>query len=114
MENKPLGMELPNSSDAHGETASEQEIPLASSDDFPSISREFEREKKMVIRHGKFNTKTQEQKNGSTETARRQRETSSHEVKQEMTDVAEVVPLDECMSNDSFHEREKCLGQWSN
>ena len=62
MENKPLGMELRNSSDAHGETASEQEIPLAFSDYFPSISREFEREKKMVIRHGKFNTKTQEQK----------------------------------------------------
>ena len=61
MEDKPLGMELRNSSDAHGETDSEQEIPLASFDDFPSISREFEYKKMMVIRHGKFNTKTQKQ-----------------------------------------------------
>ena len=44
------------------ETDSEQEIPLASFDDFPSISREFECEKKMVTRHGKFNTKTRKQK----------------------------------------------------
>ena len=56
MEDEPPGLELQNSFGALGETDSEQEIPLASFDDFPSISREFECEKKMVIRHGKFNT----------------------------------------------------------
>ena len=82
---------------AFGETDdSEQEIPLVSFDDFPSISREFECEKKMDIRHGTFNTKTQKQKKEAWEqqkTARRQRETSLHEVKQEVTDVAELHPL---------------------
>ena len=96
MENPP-GLELQNSFGAFGETDdSEQEIPLVSFDDFPSISREFECEKKMDIRHGTFNTKTQKQKKEAWEqqkTARRQRETSLHEVKQEVTDVAELHPL---------------------
>ena len=45
-----------------GETDSEEEIPLASFDDFPSTSREFECEKKMVPRHGKFSSKTKKQR----------------------------------------------------
>ena len=56
-------------------------------DDFPSMSREFECE--MVIRHGKFNTKTQKQKKEARKqqkTARRQRETSLHDVKREVAD----------------------------
>ena len=52
MEDKPPGLELQNSFGALGETDSEQETPLASFDDFPSLSREFECEKTMVTRHG--------------------------------------------------------------
>ena len=62
MEDKPPGLELQNSVGALGETYSEEEIPLASFDVFPSISRENECEKNMVIRHGKFITKTQKRK----------------------------------------------------
>ena len=40
----------------------EFEVPLASFDDFPSISHELECEKKMFTRHSKFNIKTQKQK----------------------------------------------------
>ena len=43
MEDKPPGLELQNSFGALGETDSEQEIPLASFDDFPSISRDVGR-----------------------------------------------------------------------
>ena len=43
--NKP-GLELQNSFGALGETNLEEEIPFASCDDFPSISREFECERK--------------------------------------------------------------------
>ena len=48
-----------------GETYSEEEIPLASFDGFPSISREFECEKKMVTKRGQFKKKTQKQKKES-------------------------------------------------
>ena len=62
MEDKPLGLELQNSFGALGETDSEQEIPLASFDDFPSISCQIECQKKFVPKGGRFNTQTQKQK----------------------------------------------------
>ena len=40
-------------------TDSEEEIPLASFDDIPSISHELEREKKMVTKRGQLKYKTQ-------------------------------------------------------
>ena len=61
-EDKPPGLELQNSFGALGETDSEEEIPLASFDDFPSMSREFECKKKMVTKRGQFKKKTQKQK----------------------------------------------------
>ena len=62
IEDKSLGLELQNSFGALGETDSEQEIPLASFDDFPSISCQIEFEKKFVPKGGRFNTQTQKQK----------------------------------------------------
>ena len=62
MEDKPLGLELQNSFGALGETDSAQEITLASFGDFPSISREFECEKKFVPKGGTFNIQIQKQK----------------------------------------------------
>ena len=56
------GLELQNSFGALGETDSEEEIPLASFDAFPFISREFECKKKMVTKRGQFKKKTQKQK----------------------------------------------------
>ena len=96
MEDKPIGFELQTSFGAFGETDSEQEIPLVSFDNFPSKSREFEYEKKMVIRHCKLNTKTQKQKEKTRKqqkTARQQTETSLDEVKPEVTDLTELHPL---------------------
>ena len=62
MEDKPPGLELQNSFGALGETDSEQEIPLASFDDFPSISCQIECEKKFAPKGGRFNTQSQKQK----------------------------------------------------
>ena len=62
MEDKPHGWELQNSFDALGETDSEQEIPLASCDDFPSTFCQIECERKVVPKGGRFNTQTQKQK----------------------------------------------------
>ena len=122
MEDKPLGLELQRSFGALGETGSEQEIPLASSDDVPLISREFEQTQEKEARNKRM-------------TARLQRETSLYEVKQEVTDVAELRPLIRVEDTDDqpghhavsdssrwmsgcsmtrFHESEKCAGQWSN
>ena len=62
MEDNPPGLVLQNSLGALGEIDSEQEIPLASLDDFPSISYQIECEKKFVPKGGRFNTQTQNQK----------------------------------------------------
>ena len=62
MEDKPPGLELQNRFGALGDSDSEQEIPLASFDDFTSISCQIECEKKFVPKGGRFNTQTQKQK----------------------------------------------------
>ena len=59
LEDEPPGLELQNSFGALGETDWEEEIPFASFDDFPSISREFECVKKMETKRGQFKKNTQ-------------------------------------------------------
>ena len=101
---------------------------MASFDDFPSISREFECKKKMVTKRGQFKKKTQKQK----KEAQLKSQITSRKV---TTGGLELHPLiwvednddqlgtpcserlqsvDECMPNDRFRESEKCAGQWSN
>ena len=64
-------------------------MPLASFDDVPSISREFEHKQEKEARNKR-------------KTARLQRETSLHGVKQEVTDVAELHPLIRVEDTDDY------------
>ena len=89
MESAPPGLELKNSFAALDERDSDDPIPLVSVEDFPAISAETVFEKKCVPRVGKFKKKTQTQQ----KTARWQRATSLHEVKQEVNGVQELYPL---------------------
>ena len=80
MESTPPGLELKNSYAALDERDSDDEIPLLSVEDFPTISTEPVLEKNIVPRGGKFKKETQKHQ----KIVRRQRATSLREVKQEV------------------------------